>query len=79
MRGRGAPPPDDLASFYADQYDRVRGALVLFTGDHQLAEELAQEAFVKTCQHWERVSRRGVTSPSERSGGATEGIGSVVG
>lgn len=56
MRRRGdEQPPDDLAVFYADQYDRVRGALVLFTGDRRLAEELAQEAFVKTCQHWEKV------------------------
>jgi RNA polymerase sigma-70 factor (sigma-E family) len=54
-RGRGGPPPDDLAAFYADQYDRVWGALALFTGDRRLAEELAQEAFVKTCQHWEKV------------------------
>lgn len=56
MRRRGgSAPPDDLAAFYADQYDRVRGSLTLFTGDRQLAEELAQEAFVKVCQHWERV------------------------
>lgn len=54
-RGRGGAPPDDLAAFYADQWDRVWGALALFTGDRRLAEELAQEAFVKTCQHWERV------------------------
>lgn len=55
MRRGGSHPPDDLAAFTADQYDRVRGALALFTGDRRLAEELAQEAFVKVCQHWERV------------------------
>lgn len=54
-RGSGGGPPDDLTAFYADQYDRVWGALALFTGDRRLAEELAQEAFVKTCQHWDRV------------------------
>lgn len=54
-RGRGGSPPEDLAAFYADQYDRVWGALALFTGDRRLAEELAQEAFVRTCQHWETV------------------------
>jgi len=53
--GARTPPPDDLAAFYADQFDRVRATLVLFTGDRQLGEELAQEAFVQTCQHWERV------------------------
>lgn len=54
-RRGGSGPPDDLAAFYADQYRRVRGSLILFTGNRGLAEELAQEAFVKTCQHWERV------------------------
>lgn len=54
-RGRAAGPPEDLEAFVADQYDRVRGALCLFTGDRRLAEDLAQEAFVRVCQHWERV------------------------
>lgn len=54
-RRGGSDPPDDLVAFVADQYERVRGALALFTGDRRLAEELAQEAFVKVCQHWERV------------------------
>lgn len=54
-RREGSDPPDDLVAFTVDQYDRVRGALALFTGDRRLAEELAQEAFVKVCQHWERV------------------------
>lgn len=53
--GTRQPPPGDLATFYVDQFDQVRGSLVLFTGDRQLAEELAQEAFVRVCQHWERV------------------------
>ena len=62
MKGRGGSrPPDDLAAFYADQYGRVRGALALFTGDREVAEELAQEAFVKVCQHWDRV--RGLEAP----------------
>lgn len=60
-RGGAAGPPDDLEAFVADQYDRVRGALCLFTGDRRLAEELAQEAFVRVCQHWERV--RGMDAP----------------
>jgi RNA polymerase sigma-70 factor (sigma-E family) len=54
-RGTRATPPDDLAAFYVDQFDRVRGSLALVTGDRQLGEELAQEAFVRVCQHWERV------------------------
>lgn len=54
-RGTRTTPPDDLATFYVEQFDRVRGALALVTGDRQLGEELAQEAFVRVCQHWERV------------------------
>ena len=53
--GAGTEPPDDLAAFYDDQWDRVRGSLVLFTGSREVGEELAQEAFVRVCQRWEQV------------------------
>lgn len=48
-------PPDELTAFYAEQFDRVRGSLVLFTGSRDVGEELAQEAFVRACQHWEQI------------------------
>jgi RNA polymerase sigma-70 factor (ECF subfamily) len=54
-RGAKRQPPDDLAAFYAAEFDRVRGSLVLFTGSRDVGEELAQEAFVRACQHWEKV------------------------
>lgn len=54
-RGARSGPPGDLAAFYAEQFDRVRGSLVLFTGSRDAGEELAQEAFVRACQHWEKV------------------------
>src|SRR6478672_6037151 len=54
-RGARSEPPGDLAAFYAEQCDRVRGSLVLFTGSRDVGEELAQEAFVRACQHWEKV------------------------
>jgi RNA polymerase sigma-70 factor (ECF subfamily) len=54
-RGARREPPGDLAAFYAEQFDRVRGSLVLFTGSRDVGEELAQEAFVRACQHWEKV------------------------
>ncbi|WP_421119052.1 SigE family RNA polymerase sigma factor [Aquihabitans daechungensis] len=54
-RGARSGPPGDLAAFYAEQFDRVRGSLVLFTGSREAGEELAQEAFVRACQHWEKV------------------------
>ncbi|NNK92660.1 MAG: hypothetical protein HKO87_09530, partial [Acidimicrobiia bacterium] len=41
-------PPADLESFCRDEYPRVFGALVLYTGEPALAEELTQEAFVRT-------------------------------
>jgi len=86
--GARTPPPDDLAAFYADQFDRVRSTLVLFTGDRHLGEELAQEDFVQTCQHWERVrtmeapgawcTGSASTWPSRRVGGARWSDGLVV-
>lgn len=54
-RRAGSGPPEELAAFYAEQFDRVRGSLVLFTGSRDVGEELAQEAFVRACQHWEKV------------------------
>jgi RNA polymerase sigma-70 factor (sigma-E family) len=64
MKGRaGSAPPDDLARFYADQYDRVRRTLVLFTGDRQRGEDLAQEVFVRTCQHWQKVRAMDAPGP----------------
>ena len=48
-------PPGELEALYAEQFDRVRGSLVLFTGSRDVGEELAQEAFVRACQHWEQV------------------------
>ncbi|MGN6693941.1 MAG: sigma-70 family RNA polymerase sigma factor [Aquihabitans sp.] len=54
-RRAGSGPPGELAAFYAEQFDRVRGSLVLFTGSRDVGEELAQEAFVRACQHWEKV------------------------
>lgn len=54
-RRAGSGPPGELAALYADEFDRVRGSLVLFTGSREAGEELAQEAFVRACQHWEKV------------------------
>ena len=36
--------------------DRLVGALTLATGDRSVAEELAQEALVRTWQHWDSVA-----------------------
>ena len=50
---------DESASFEAfvlDQHPRLFGALCLLTGDRYEAEEIAQDAFVRIFEKWERVS-----------------------
>lgn len=58
--GRGADldslePVDDLATFCRREYPRLVGALAYYTGDPDLAEELAQDALVQACRHWDRL------------------------
>jgi hypothetical protein len=43
--------------FFAAEYGRLRGLGYLLTGDWAQAEELAQEALVRTYQVWPRVRR----------------------
>lgn len=47
--------PPDLTAFCEAQWPRLVGALSLYTGDADLAEELAQEAVARVCRHWRRV------------------------
>jgi RNA polymerase sigma-70 factor (sigma-E family) len=47
----------ELAGFCRSEHPRLVGTLSLYTGDADLAEELAQEALVRVCQHWSRVGR----------------------
>ena len=49
--------PEDLDAFCRVEYSRVQGALVLYTGEPALAEELTQDAFVRVCRDWTKVSR----------------------
>ena len=46
-----------LEAFVAAEHRRVVGLLVLYTNDRLVAEELAQDAIVRLCQHWPRVAR----------------------
>ena len=48
---------EDLVAFCDREHARLVAALALYTGDHNAAEELAQDALVRLCQHWPRVSR----------------------
>jgi RNA polymerase sigma factor (sigma-70 family) len=42
--------------FFEDTYERLLRALYLVTGDRHEAEDLAQEAFFRVYERWERIS-----------------------
>jgi RNA polymerase sigma factor (sigma-70 family) len=46
---------DSFESFFRTHYGSVVRALVIVSGDEAEAEDLAQEAFARTLEHWERV------------------------
>ena len=48
--------PADLVGFCLAEWSRLVGTLALFTGDADLAEELAQETIVRVCRDWRKVS-----------------------
>lgn len=55
---RGGPaPPDDFAVFCHQQHRRLVATVAVYCGDPSLAEEVAQEALAKACEHWPRVRR----------------------
>lgn len=47
--------PDDLTGFIASHHARLVGVVALNTGDRHAADDLAQETWVRLCQHWDRV------------------------
>jgi RNA polymerase sigma factor (sigma-70 family) len=49
-----APPPTFEVLFDAE-HRRLHSALCVLTGDPHEAEELAQDAFVRVWEHWDRV------------------------
>jgi RNA polymerase sigma-70 factor, ECF subfamily len=42
--------------FFRERYAEVVRSMRLMVGDHARAEELAQEAFIRACRHWRRIS-----------------------
>lgn len=50
-------PPEDLVRFYEREYPRLVGALDLFLGDLQAAEDVAQEALLRAMRDWKRVGQ----------------------
>lgn len=49
--------PRDFAAFAVREHPRIVGALTLYTGDPALAEELAQDTFVRIREKWSKVVR----------------------
>jgi RNA polymerase sigma-70 factor (sigma-E family) len=48
--------PEDMSAFCRREWPRLVGSLSLFTGDGDLAEDLAQEALTRVCRDWRTVS-----------------------
>lgn len=48
--------PDDVGAFCRREWPRLVGSLSLFTGDGDLAEDLAQETLARVCRDWRKVS-----------------------
>ena len=46
----------DVATFCRREWPRLVGSLSLFTGDGDLAQELAQETLARVCRDWRTVS-----------------------
>lgn len=55
------PVDQQLAAFCEREHPGLVGSLTLYLGDRHVAEELAQDALVRLCQHWPRV--RDMASP----------------
>jgi RNA polymerase sigma factor (sigma-70 family) len=47
--------PEEVVALFRREWPRLVGTLGLHTGDRGVAEDLAQEAFVRLCRHWEAV------------------------
>lgn len=50
-------PERRLEAFCRDEHPRLVRWLSLHVGNQAVAEELAQDAFARLCQHWSRVQR----------------------
>jgi RNA polymerase sigma factor (sigma-70 family) len=56
VEGLVAPEiPLTFDGFFLDQHERLYRALYFVTGDHQDAEELMQDAFLRLWERWDRI------------------------
>jgi RNA polymerase sigma factor (sigma-70 family) len=51
------PEQTELSAFCRREWPRLVGTLSLYTGDGDLAQELAQETLARVCRDWRTVSR----------------------
>jgi RNA polymerase sigma-70 factor (ECF subfamily) len=57
VRLDAAAGPPDFAAFFADEHARLVKLLYFVTGNRTDAADLAQEAFVKLWERWDRLDR----------------------
>jgi RNA polymerase sigma factor (sigma-70 family) len=56
IRTAAAEPPD-FTTFFAEQHPRLFKAMYFVTGNRADAAELAQDAFLKLWERWDRIGR----------------------
>ncbi len=49
---------EDLALFCEAEYPRLAGALTLYCGRQDVAEEMTREALARACQDWAKVQEK---------------------
>ena len=54
--GQAAGVGVDFSAFYSAHFPRLVGSLVLYTGDRELAMDLAQETMARAYRDWRKVS-----------------------
>lgn len=57
------PAPLELEAFCQNEYRPLIGMLTLYTGDPEVARDLAQEALARLCANWGRVRRMEAPGP----------------
>jgi RNA polymerase sigma factor (sigma-70 family) len=49
--------PEEVVAVCATMHPRLVGALSLYTGDRDVAQEIAQETLVRLCRDWHKVHK----------------------
>jgi RNA polymerase sigma factor (sigma-70 family) len=57
MNRKRASPPHALDAFCRGVYPRLVGAMTIYCGNREVAEEIVQEALIRVCRNWSRVNR----------------------